>query len=420
MPSAAATHPDLARLRLYEYEQRQKRAQLAPRWQPLPHQVPPEGDWLYWALIGGRGAGKTAAGAHYVDAYASAHPEARIGILAPTTGDARSVCVEGESGLLAVNRRIVLNRSWGELKWPNGARGQLFGAYQPDDVERLRGPQHHLVWCEEFAAWRQITGAWDMMRLGLRLGPRPHAIITTTPKPRKKLLDLLADPRTVTTTAHTDDNPHLHPDARAELYRLYGGTRLGEQELAARMLTDTPGALWTRDRLEEHRVTEAPPLTRIAVAVDPSGGGGEGHDEVGIVAAGKAGDHAYVLGDYSDRLSPDAWARRAVHVYHTLSADRIVAEANFGGDMVRHTIQTVDPSVPVKLVSASRGKQLRAEPIASLDEQGRVHLVGAMPLLEEQLCSWVPDSGDPSPDRLDAYVWALTELMLGGTEVQFY
>jgi len=257
--------------------------------------------------------------------------------------------------------------------------------------------------------------------LGLRLGDRPRAIITTTPKPRPKLLELLKDTRTVLTTAHTDDNPYLHADVRAELYHQYGGTRLGRQELAAEVLTDVPGALWTRDRLEQNRVREHADLLRIVVAVDPSGGSSEGHAEVGIVAAGKGADgHAYILRDVSERLSPERWAARAVNLYRDLNADRIIAEANFGGQMVESTIRTVDAKVPVKLVSASRGKRLRAEPISALDEQGKIHIVGSLPMLEDQLSSWVPDSGDPSPDRLDAMVWAVTELMLSGQEVRFY
>jgi phage terminase large subunit-like protein len=384
--------------------------------------VPPDGDWLYWLLMAGRGTGKTDAGAHYVDTFARRNPNARIGIIAPTTGDARALCVEGETGLLNANPSIQFNRSWGELRWPNGSRAQLFGAYAPDDAERLRGPQHHLVWCDEFASWRQAKQCWDMMRLGLRLGPRPRVVITTTPKPRPKLLELLKDPRTVLTTAHTDDNPHLHPDVRQELYNQYGGTRLGRQELAAEILTDVPGALWTHDKLEENRVREHPALLRIVVAIDPSGGSSEGHAEVGIVAAGRGQDaHAYVLRDVSERLAPERWARRAVQLYYELKADRIIAEKNFGGDMVSYTIKTIDPSVPVKLVSASRGKQLRAEPVSALDEQGRVHHVGTdLAVLEDQLCSWVPDSGDPSPDRLDARVWAISELLLGGQDVRFF
>lgn len=386
--------------------------------------MPPDGDWLYWLLIAGRGTGKTDAGAHYVDNYARGHPGHRIAIIAPTTGDARTVCVEGETGLLAANSAIAFNRTWGELRWPNGARAQLFGAYNPDDAERLRGPQHHLVWCEEFAAWRKIKECWDMMRLGLRLGDHPHAIITTTPKPRKKLIELLQDTRAIVTTAHTDDNPHLHPDVRAELYAQYGGTRLGRQELAAEMLLDVPGALWTHDRLEEYRVREAVDMARVVVAVDPSGGHGEDNDEQGIVVAGKGIDaRGYVLADRSCKLSPDGWGRRAVQAYLDFKADRIVYEQNFGGEMVAAVIGTaaraMGVTVATKAVHASRGKVVRAEPIAALDEQGKVSHVGTFPEMEDELCSWTQDSG-VSPNRLDARVWALTDLMISAAEVQLF
>lgn len=401
-----------------------QQAQKTPPWIPLPHQKPPDGNWLYWLLIAGRGTGKTDAGSHYVDNYAKAHPGSRIAIIAPTTGDARTVCVEGETGLLAANPAIAFNRTWGELRWPNGSRAQLFGAYAPDDAERLRGPQHHLVWAEEFAAWRKIKECWDMMRLGLRLGDRPHVIITTTPKPRKKLIELLKDARSVVTRAHTDDNPHLHPDVRAELYAQYGGTRIGRQELAAELLLDVPGALWTFDRLEENRLHAAPDMARVVVAVDPSGGHGEENDEQGIVVSGKGIDgRGYVLADRSCKLSPDGWAKRAIQAYIDFKADRIVYENNFGGEMVEATIKAAATSMRVtvatKAVHASRGKVVRAEPVAALDEQGRVSHVGSFPDLEDELCSWTPDSGI-SPNRLDAHVWALTELMLGGGEVRFF
>lgn len=380
----------------------------------LPHQIPPtDADWLYWLLMAGRGAGKTFAGAHYVDAYLRAHPGYRVGIIAPTLGDARSICVEGETGLLAMNPSIQFNRSWGELRWPNGSRGQLFGAYTPEDVERLRGPQHHLVWGEELAAWRQLDGIWDMMRLGLRLGERPHAVLTTTPRPKKRLKALMADPKTRISRAHTDDNPHLAEAVRVELYEKYGRTRLGRQELAAELLEDVPGALWTQARIEILRVQKAPDFSRVVVAVDPATTSGEDSDETGIVVAGKGVDgHGYVLADLTCRLSPDGWARRAVNAYHEFRADRIVAEVNNGGDMVERTIRTVDRHVSYKAVHATRGKRVRAEPVAALDEQGKVHHVGVFPELEDQMCSFVPDSYDDSPDRMDARVWAVTELML--------
>ncbi|HXI15174.1 MAG TPA: terminase family protein, partial [Chloroflexota bacterium] len=351
-------------------------------------------------------SGKTMAAAHYVDAQAMAHPNWRIAIAAPTLGDARTICVEGETGLLGINPRIEFNRSWGEIRWPNGAKGQLFGAYTPEDAERWRGPQHHLVWAEELAAWRQLDTCWDMMRLGLRLGERPRVVIPTTPKARKRLISLLADPHTTVTTAHTDDNPYLHPDVRAELYAKYAGTRLGEQELAARLLLDTPGALWVRERLDEHRRSEAPDMARVVVAVDPSGGDGPENDEQGIVVCGKGVDgRGYVLADRTCKLSPDGWGRRAVKAYLDHAADRIVYEQNFGGQMVESVIKTAAQAMGVevatKAVHASRGKAVRAEPIAALDEQGRISLVGSHPALEDELCSWTPESGK-SPNILDA------------------
>lgn len=401
-------------------------------WKPLAYQKVPLGsDWVYWALVAGRGTGKTQSGAFYVDEYAQRHAGHRIGIIAPTLGDARATCVEGETGLFSINRDIKFNRSWGELRWPNGAVGQLFGAYGPDDVERLRGPQFHLVWCDEFAAWRQISPAWDMMRLGLRLGSRPHAIITTTPKPRPKLMELLQDKQTRIALTDdgriptTEDNPHLHPDVRAELYRQFGGTRLGRQELGGEILTDVPGALWKRDTLELCRVSEHPDLVRVGVGVDPSGGTEEEHDEQGIIVSGLGVDgHGYVLADRSCKLSPDGWGRRAVQAYLDFKADRIFVEKNFGGDMAIATIQTaaraMGESVPVTAVSASRGKAVRAEPVAALYEQQRVHHVGSQPQLEDQMCNWVPGSHDGSPDRLDGLVWVLSKLMLNQAEVKFY
>lgn len=348
----------------------------------------------------------------------------RPAIIAPTLGDAVESCVNGPSGLRMHNPDVRLVQTAGgtHVRWPNGAEAKLFGAYTPEDVERLRaGGNRCLVWAEELAAWPKLDEAWDHMTLGLRLGARPRAVASTTPKPRAKLRALLADPTTEVTVAKTDDNPYLHADVRAKLYELYGGTRLGRQELSAEILTDVPGALWTRDRLESNRVRLSPELLRIVVAIDPSGGSTEGHAECGIVAAGKGIDsHCYVLRDVSERLSPERWARRAVDLYASLKADRIVAERNYGGEMVEHTIRMVDPNVSVRLVTASRGKRVRAEPIAALDEQGKLHMVGsAMTALEDQLASWVPDGDDPSPDRLDAMVWAATELMLSGSEVKF-
>jgi phage terminase large subunit-like protein len=388
-------------------------------WTPLAHQQPSHDDWDTWLILGGRGAGKTLAGAEFVLKHLDALGAlARVGVGAPTAADVRDVCAEGVSGLITVGRGLFssYNRSLGEAHHHKGGYVKFLGAEEP---ARWNGPQWSLLWADELALWNQDS--WEQAQFGLRLGDRPRAIATTTPKARQFVRDLAQNASTYVTHARTSDNPHLSQIVRKRLYDRYGGTRLGRQELEAEWLDDVPGALWTRDILERNRVTNVPDLVRIVVAIDPSGGESEGHAECGIIAAGKGADgHGYVLRDVSERLSPERWARRAVQLYHELKADRLLAEANFGGQMVQSTIRAVDPSVPVKLVNASRGKRLRAEPVAALDEQNKIHHVGMHAVLEDQLTSWVPDSGDPSPDRLDARVWALTELLLGGSEVKFY
>jgi phage terminase large subunit-like protein len=359
--------------------------------------------------MSGRGGGKTFAAAHYVNDYASHHAQVRIAIVAPTLGDARKTCVEGETGLLAFNRSIRFNRSWGELTWPNGSRAMLFGAHTPADVERLRGPQHHLAWFEELAAARWLEECWHNMRLGLRLGARPHCVISTTPAPRKRLKELLADPNTVVTRATTDDNPHLHPDVRSELYRLYGGTRRGRQELGGELIDDVEGALWKRDLIEELRVTRTPDLSRVIVSVDPSAT--TTGNACGITVQGIGVDgHGYLLDDLSMQGSPHAWAREAVAAFHKYDANQLVAETNQGGEMVRQIIASVDACVPYRGVHASRGKYTRAEPVSALYEQRKCHHVGCFPELEDELCSWEP--GGESPNRLDAMVHGFTDLMI--------
>ena len=405
------------------------RAQLRYHWpfHARPKQRAPAGDWLTWLILSGRGFGKTRTGAEWVkENVCGTTPLGRgkcgfVALIAETAGDAREVMIEGPSGLLAVHApefRPDYEPSKRRITWKNGAVAGVFNATEPD---QLRGPEHDLAWGDELAKWAYARETWDNLQFGLRQGFPPRCAITTTPRPIPLLREIVADPSTVITKGGTTENSdNLAPSFLHRVVTKYGGTRLGRQELNAEILDDVPGALWTRDKLEENRVREHPNLLRLVIAIDPSGGSTEGHAEVGIVAAGKGADsHAYVLRDVSERLAPERWARRAVQLYHELKADRIVAEKNFGGDMVDYTIRTIDPEVPVRLVSASRGKQLRAEPVSALDEQGRIHHVGTFPTLEDQLCSWVPDSGDPSPDRLDARVWAITELMLGGAEVRF-
>lgn len=397
-------------------------------WAPYPFQTPPEGDWDVWAFIGGRGAGKTDAGAHYVDAHAKGpacipgRVPHRIAIVAPSHDDAVNTCVRGDSGLLNANRSIGFHPGaslQADLTWPTGAEAALFGAFAPEDVERLRGPQHCLVWFDEFAAHRKLDEVWDMAAFGLRMGPHPRAIITTTPKRRTRLRAILEDPATVVTRATTDDNPALPESRRRALYARYGGTVLGRQELLAELIEDVPGALWNRamivyanaPRIIRKDVPELD-MIRIVVSIDPAVTNTDDSDETGIVVNGIGVDgRGYVLGDLSGRMAPSAWARRAIAAYHDFGADMVVAEANNGGDLVSTVIAQIDANVPVKLVHASRGKRTRAEPVAALYEQGRWVHSGAFPELEDQMCSYTGEPGGDSPDRMDAHVWGVTELM---------
>jgi phage terminase large subunit-like protein len=303
------------------------------------------------------------------------------------------------------------------LTWGNGAMATLFSAEEP---ERLRGPQHDAIWADELAAWKNAQDAWDMAMFGLRLGTNPQVMVSTTPKPIPLLRALLRDPTTEVTRATTHSNKANLADAfLAQIVKKYEGTRLGRQELAGELLEEAEGALWNRNMIERARVTNAlPAMKRIVVAVDPAVTAKAESNLTGIVAAGLGVDgRGYILADSSDRYSPDAWARKAVAQFDSLKADRIVAEGNQGGDLVRHTIQSVRPNAPVTIVHASRGKQARAEPIAALYEQGRIGHAGTFTELEDQMCTWEPLGDQPSPDRIDAMVWAFTELMIGAPPV---
>lgn len=299
--------------------------------------------------------------------------------------------------------------------WPNGSVGITYSGDSPD---QLRGPQHHYAWCDEIAKWQYLDDAWNNMELGLRLGFNPQVVATTTPRPIKGIKELLVaaqEPHSevMVTRGDTYDNiPNLAEGFIRRVIRRYEGTRLGRQELHAEVLDDTPGALWTRAVLERCRVSKVPALQRVVIGVDPAAGT---ITENGIIAAGLGveGD-GYILDDGSLAGSPDEWATQVMSVFHRHQGDRIIAEVNNGGEMVRYTIQTVDRNAPITVVHASRGKQARAEPVAALYEQNRVHHVGMFALLEDEYCGWVPGEGQPSPNRLDASVWALTELMLDG------
>ncbi len=385
-----------------------------PTW-ARPEQVPPDdGDWSTFLYLAGRGAGKTRAAAEWTRRMAREHPGCRIAIVARTAADVRDVCIEGESGLLAIHppaEAPLYEPSKRRITWRNGSQATAYSADEPD---LLRGPQHHFAWADELATWQRLDDTWSNLRLGLRLGDHPRCFVSTTPRPLPLIRELLKAPTTIVRRGSTFDNAaNLAPSALAEYRSRYEGTRLGRQELFAELLDDTPGALWTRDMLDANRVKEAPQLSRVVVAVDPAVTSGEDSDETGIVVAGRAGEHFYVLADRSCRLSPDGWARRAVAAYDEFKADRIIAEVNNGGDLVEATIRTVRKSISFRKVTASRGKLVRAEPIAALYEQGRVHHVGGFPQLEDQLCTFAPGTAK-SPDRLDAACWALTELVEGG------
>ncbi len=345
--------------------------------------------------------------------------------MAPTFGDARDYCIEGETGIKTLHPELEFNRSMGEMTFPSGARGKLFSGEEP---ERMRGPNNYAAWCDELASWRYQRQTWDNLMFTLRKG-ESRTCITTTPK-RSKLLNELEERAKLTHSfirRTTYDNianlSHAYID---NIIKPYEGTVLGKQELEAIVLDDVPGALWRREWIDAKRVAKIPDLTRIAVAVDPEGTSREESAETGIgaVGIGKCGckgvieTHAFVLEDASLRATPDRWAQQAVSLYNKLEADVLVAEDNFGGEMIEYTIKTIAGAPPVKRIHASRGKQARAEPASALYQQGKVHHVGLFAQLEDQMCGWVPDSGMKSPDRIDWLVWALTELLLKGTVLE--
>lgn len=393
-----------------------------------PEQLAPAGDWLTWVILAGRGFGKTRAGAEWVRGEVCgttplgkgrAH---RVALIAETAADARDVLVEGDSGLLGIHPRgfrPVYEPSKRRLTWPNGASATLFNATEPD---QLRGPQHDLAWCDELAKWRYAQETWDMLQFGLRLGTKPRQLITTTPRPIQLLKKIMADPSTVITRGSTYDNANnLAASFLDAIKRKYEGTRLGRQELDAEVLDDVPGSLWTREMLDKtrrKRTDKLPDFQRVVVAIDPAGKSqetaiSEGTAETGIIVAGIGVDgRGYVIDDLSCSLSPNGWARRALSGYDLHSADAIVVETNQGGDMVKQTIRSVRPSVNVIEVTASRGKVTRAEPVAALYEQGRISHVGGFPELEDQMVLFTPlgIAGETTGDRVDAMVWAFTEL----------
>ena len=379
--------------------------------------------WRTWAVIGGRGAGKTRAGSEWVRGLAlglpgfADAPVARIALVGDTAGDVRDVMVEGVSGILGVHARGERPRwepSRRKLTWKNGVIAQAFSAEEP---ESLRGPQFGAAWCDEVAKWRLGEEAFDMVQFALRLGDNPRQMVTTTPRPTALLKRILADAATAISRAGTKENAaNLAPTFLADIVKRYGGTRLGRQEIDGEMIEEAAQALWSRLQLETLRVRDAPSLRRIVIAVDPAAASHRRADACGIVAAGiDAEGMVFVLQDATlPAARPAAWAERAVALYHALQADALVAEVNQGGEMVAAVIKQADPGVPVTPVHATRGKYARAAPVAQLYEQGRVRHVGALPLLEDEMCSFGPEGlgNGRSPDRLDALVWAVTELAL--------
>jgi phage terminase large subunit-like protein len=376
-------------------------------------QLPPPGEWRTWLLLAGRGFGKTRAGAEAINLWARAGTARRIAVVAQTIADVRDLSVAALRAAAGPDVTYTATKHY-RLRWPNGAEALGFSAEDPDS---LRGYEFDAAWCDELAAWR-YPESYDQLQFGLR-APGARQVVTTTPRSVRVVRDLLADPSTVVTRGRTVDNAaNLDTATLRFLLARYGGTRLGRQELEAEVLDDVPGALWTRARIDELRLTAAPELSRIVVAVDPAVSSSEDADETGIIVAAKGADgQGYVLADLSCRASPDGWARRVVEALRSWGADRIVAEVNQGGDLVEATIRTVDPSAPYHPVHASRGKRTRAEPIAALYEQGRIHHVGSFPALEDQLCAALPDGGGGPDDRLDALVWAFSELGLGGSSI---
>lgn len=388
----------------------QELAQLAYHWPSWarPEQLPPSDDVQKWLMLAGRGFGKSRTGSEFVRHAVENQGVKRVALIGRTAADVRDVMVTGRSGLLSVCPPWNMPKyesSKALVTWPNGAVAKMYSGDKPDS---LRGPEHEVAWLDELAAYRYAEDTWSNLLFGLRIG-KPRLIATTTPKNTPLIRQLISD-KTVTVTKGTsyDNRANLPQSFFDEIIKRYEGTRLGRQELYAELLADSEGALWKRDTIESSRVSQVPTLKRVVVAIDPSVTSSDESAETGIIVAGVDGEQFYILADNSLRGTPHQWAMAAVSAYKLHKADRIIGEANNGGDLIEANIRTVDKNASFKKVHASRGKAIRAEPIASLYEQGRVHHVGYMAELEDQMCSWQP--GEVSPDRLDAMVWALTEL----------
>lgn len=395
-----------------------------------PQQMAPVGDWNTWFINAGRGFGKTRAGVEWVRGLVKKGYK-RIAAIAATNSDIERVMINSESGFLSrcwagdkTDKGVPMGKPvWSPTKrlltWENGAYVQFFSAEEP---ERLRGPQFEAAWCDELAAWNRDRDTWDMLQFCLRLGKHPQTCVTTTPKPTKLVRDIMKNAKTVITYGSTFDNSaNLAATYLQSVKDMYDGTRLGRQELYAEVLDEASGALWTRELLSQCEVEVDDPLAlsetlaRVVVSVDPAVSSNAESDMTGIVVAGMdINGICYILHDATERYTPEGWAAKAIELYHLYGADRIVAERNQGGEMVRYTFKTVDETIPIKLVHASRGKFARAEPVSSLYERGRVKHVRGLDALEDQMVQWEPLGSIGSPDRLDAMVWAVTELALKG------
>lgn len=363
-----------------------------------------------WLILAGRGWGKTRTGVEYVRELVK-NGYKRIALIGPTPADARDVMVEGESGIMNTLpewEKPIYEPSKRRLTFPNGAIATIYSGYKPD---QLRGPQHDAFWADELAAWQYLQETWDMLMFGLRLG-KPRGVITTTPRPLPLVKELIKSKNVIVTRGSTYENRENLADAFFNaIIGKYEGTRLGRQELNAEILDDNPNALWNRKNIEKNRVTKAPDLKRIVISIDPNASNTESSDEIGIIAAGIDREGiGYVLEDLSLLDSPKGWGTAAITAYHKYKADRIVAETNQGGNMVEYVIKSIESNIAYKGVHASKGKYTRAEPVSALYEQNKVKHVGSFPKLEDEMCEWEP--GMNSPNRMDALVWALTDLML--------
>tara|TARA_R110002012_G_scaffold298939_1_gene497660 strand:+ start:2193 stop:3461 length:1269 start_codon:yes stop_codon:yes gene_type:complete len=378
-----------------------------------------EDDYNIQLFLAGRGWGKTKCGAMDIIQYCLVNPNVICGVIAPTHGDLRKICFQGESGILSVLDKDILaesgyNKSESEITFYNGSKIIGFPAIEPD---RLRGVQFHRVWCDELASWR-YRETFDNLMMALRLGESPKCIITTTPRPTELVKELAVRSDTKVIKGNTFENiDNLAPSAIKMLKERYEGTRLGRQELYAEILEDVEGALFHSTNIEESRIEVTPEMQRIVIAVDPAVTANSNSDETGIIVAGRGVDnHFYILDDKSGVFSPDVWIKRAIELYYKFDADRIVCEVNNGGDLIEKLLRVQDVNVPYSSVRATRGKMLRAEPISALYEQGKVHHVGYFKELEEQMCSYTPDTVK-SPDRLDALVWGISSLMNSGRAI---